>query len=441
MKLFERMKHKNFALFVLVVLLVMPLVFVSGGCNGGSSSDFSAAQKAHRTYKIKAGGEFKVLQLTDIHLTGAPENIEEVAREQGLEPGMQDVRDGCTAYDRDMFALETVDAVIKQAKPDFIAVTGDLAYVNEGLQKPLPNYNNKHWLNVGHNDNMKPIQRFVDLIESYNIPWAFVYGNHDAEGLHGREELGNYFEGLKNCVFEKGPENVSGVGNYVVNVENSDGTLNKALVFIDSNSYMHTHTGLSDLGNYDHIHGDQLDWYENEIANIAQEYGLDGKTPESFCFWHIPLVEYKTAWEGLKNSSGKFSIYNYDNFPSTMWEDGYNNEGVCHPNRTVEGAEDGGHMFERILAVGSTKAIFCGHDHINYSNVKYKGVNLVYGKSIDYTAYAPMTTDTQRGGTLITIKDGGEWHVSRVDFHGNLYKKFLEKNNKLGTYPKPDYEY
>ena len=52
-----------------------------------------------------------------------------------------------------------------------------------------------------------------------------------------------------------------------------------------------------------------------------------------------------------------------------------------------------------------------------------------------------MTTDTQRGGTLITIKDGGEWHVSRVDFHGNLYKKFLEKNNKLGTYPKPDYEY
>lgn len=427
MKLFERMKHNNFALFVLVVLLVMPLVFVSGGCDGSSSSDFSAPQKAHRTYKIKTGGEFKVLQLTDIHLTGAPENIADIQL-----PGTKDKKDKISAYDRDMMALETIDAVIKKAKPDFIAVTGDLAFVNAELElgsDGVSKVDGTHRMSVGHNDNMQPIKRFVEKIESYNIPWAMVYGNHDGEGIHNRDEIGNYLESQKNCVFEKGPEDVYGVGNYIINVENSDGTINKALVFIDSHSYIPGHSGLSDLSMYDHIRADQMEWYGNQIEGIAKEYSME-KMPESFCFWHIPLVEYKTAWDALKfDPSGDANVYQRVNFPETVWVSGMNHEGVCHPNLT---SEDGGHMFEKILEVGSTKAIFCGHDHVNFSNIIYKGVNLIYGKSIDYgAAYAPLTCDTQRGGTLIHIKDGGEWEVERIDFNGGLYEKLLKKRGLL----------
>lgn len=413
MQFFDKLKSKGIVL-LLLALLVMPLVFVSGGCGGGGDdNDF---RKLRTTYRIKPGGEFRVLQLTDIHITGAPENIADIMPE-----GTQDEKYGISAYQRDMFALETMDAIIKKAKPDFIAITGDLAFVNEQLQKDDP-VTGRHYLSIGHNDNLKPIQRFVEKIESYNIPWAFVFGNHDAEGIHGHEELGNYFESLKNCVFEKGPADVDGVGNYIVNVENSNGSLNKALVFIDSNSYIKGNVNLTDLGSYDHIHDNQLDWYERALNAVGQNYGMaEGTLPESFCFWHIPVTEYKAAWDGKDSGD-----------PEIIYEFGINAEGVCHPNLKVNG---GGHMFEKMLAVGSTKAVFCGHDHVNNSNIKYKGINLIYGKSIDYAAYAPITTDMFRGGTLIHIKDGGDWNVEQIDYDGNLYKKYLDENGMTG-YPK-----
>ncbi len=42
--------------------------------------------------------------------------------------------------------------------------------------------------------------------------------------------------------------------------------------------------------------------------------------------------------------------------------------------------------FERAVEIGSTKGIFCGHDHYNNISLEYKGIRLTYAMSIDYLA-------------------------------------------------------
>jgi hypothetical protein len=55
------------------------------------------------------------------------------------------------------------------------------------------------------------------------------------------------------------------------------------------------------------------------------------------------------------------------------------------------------------------EACYCGHDHVNNAHVKYKGVDLCYGYSIDNLAYTDIDkSGLQRGATIITIKADGK---------------------------------
>ena len=46
---------------------------------------------------------------------------------------------------------------------------------------------------------------------------------------------------------------------------------------------------------YDRIHDNQVEWYKNQINALTEENG--GETPKSLAFFHIPLIEYKDAWQ------------------------------------------------------------------------------------------------------------------------------------------------
>ncbi len=72
-------------------------------------------------------------------------------------------------------------------------------------------------------------------------------------------------------------------------------------------------------------------------------------------------------------------------------------------------------LFDRMLELGSTKAVFCGHDHYNNMSLEYKGIRLTYGMSIDYLAMPGIEDDTaQRGAELITIHADGSWELEQI---------------------------
>lgn len=309
----------------------------------------------------------KILQLTDIHL--------------GV---------GWLAKRSDKKALEAVKKIIKAAEPDFIIITGDMFYPILPL--------------TGSSNNLKGAKILGKLLTETGIPWCFVFGNHDTEPTSraNKDGIAEYFMTLDGCLFEKGEEGITGVGNYCIRVENKDGTPCTLLMMIDSNQY----TGKSFFSGFDIIHDDQIEWYKRTV----REQSGEGDLLQSLAFFHIPPKEFKEGWE--KCYRGDKSVIYHHGF--VLEKDNY----FGYPKETD------GNFFKEMVEFGSCKGMFMGHDHLNTLSITYQGIRLTYGMSIDYIAYVPtLKWNTQRGGTIIEINDDGSFEVTPlplVDIKENI---------------------
>ena len=318
----------------------------------------------------------KILVLSDIHIGG-----------------------GFLCLRKDRWALQSVEKMVKGTNPDLVILTGDLAY-------PFP-------IQSGTCDNMVASKEIGTLMESLGVYWAVTLGNHDSEvyAYYDREQIADYYESLEHCLFVKGPEDVDGYGNYFINVKNTAGVITQALVLMDSHSYK---KGF--LRDYDNIHQNQVDWYEREINRLKAQNAEKGVDKlDSLAFFHIPLTEYKTAYLEYV-AAGKQDTANVKY-----------NYGVYGESESIEYVSCGtgeDEMFEKMLELGSTKAVFVGHDHDNNGSFAYNGgsgdkyIDLNYVMSIDYLAYFGIWKRSyQRGGTLITVNPDGsfEYGLKPID--------------------------
>ena len=186
---------------------------------------------------------------------------------------------------------------------------------------------------------------------------------------------------------------ITGRNNQLIELRNADGTLNTGLFLLDSNAY----TG-EGINVYDYIHDDQVDWYAAQVERLNKEAG---HTVPSMIFFHIPLQQYRTAYELYEAGSPEVKYYFGENGEQMI------NKVCCsdYPSK----------LFDRILELGSTKGVFCGHDHYNNMSLEYKGIRLTYGMSIDYLAMPGIENDTaQRGAELITIHPDGTWDLKQI---------------------------
>ncbi len=329
--------------------------------NGKSEINYDDATGIYTVTKPE--GDFRILQLTDIHLGG-----------------------GALSYDKDLLALKAVFALLEYTKPDLVIVTGDLCYP-VGLSSFSFN-------------NTAPVQQFAAFMRNTGIPWAFTYGNHDTESYaaSSKNSLNELYKSLswktgRTLMYPYVQPDVTGRSNQLIELRNKDGTLNNALFLIDSNAY----TG-EGLNRYDYIHDDQVEWYRGEVARLSAEAG--GTVP-SLVFFHIPLQQYKTAYELYKNGDESVRFY----FGSAKES----------ASGTVCCSEYPSGMFDAAKALGSTTGFFCGHDHYNNFSIEYEGIRLTYGMSIDYLADPGIARDTaQRGATLITVHDDGGADIEQV---------------------------
>lgn len=315
-------------------------------------------------YTITAKEEdFKILQLTDIHLGGS-----------------------LYSYKEDMLALQAVYKEIEYTKPDLVIVTGDLTFPVGVMSMSF--------------NNTAPVSQFAQFMRNMGIPWAFTYGNHDTENLAtgSKHDLDSLYRSLsfytsETLLYPYDQPNITGRSNQLIELRNADGSLNQAIFLIDSNAY----NGDS-LSEYDYIHDDQVLWYKSQIERLND---AEGYTVSSLCFFHIPLQEYKTAYELYEEGSDEVTYYF-----------GENNEKV---KGKVCCSKIPSKLFDTMVELGSTKATFCGHDHYNNACIEYKGIKLTYGMSIDYLAMPGIKYDTaQRGGTLITIHKDSSFDIEQI---------------------------
>ncbi len=307
--------------------------------------------------------EFKILQLTDIHLGGSIYSMR-----------------------KDRKALEAVYKVIEYTRPDFVVVTGDMTFPMGIMSMSL--------------NNGAPVSQFAAFMRNLNVPWAFTFGNHDTEiiSTYNEEGLCGILESLSfkvsgTLLYPYKQPDITGRNNQVIEIYNKDGSFNQALFLIDSNAY----TGEA-INDYDYIHEDQVEWYEEEVKALSDKVGT---TISSLAFFHIPLQQYRDAYELYLDGSDDIKYFFGSNDEQTK-------EKVCCSNHSSS-------LFDKIVELGSTKALFCGHDHYNNMSLEYQGIRLTYGMSIDYLVMPGIDeSEKQRGGTVITIHDDSSFEIKQI---------------------------
>ena len=326
-------------------------------------------------------GDFKVMHLTDIHIGG-----------------------GFMSKDVDEKAINAVATMVTKEKPDLVIVTGDVAF-------PVP-------YTAGTFNNYSGAKAFANLMERLGVYWDVTFGNHDAEAYSyfDREAMAEIYsdEDFQYCLFQAGPEDVDGYGNHTIEVKNSKGVITQALILIDSQAYVKDNIIESIKGTYDNIHENQVQWYENEINRMNAENKAVSKKAvpvKSLAFFHIPLVEMLDGWT-------EFTENDYKDTADVKFIDGVMGEG----GKVVYCGLGEDELFEKMLELDSTKAMFNGHDHLNNATFEYKGIKFSYGYSIDYFAYSGIDKlGSQRGCTMITCKPDTTFAIDKYNYYSDRY--------------------
>ena len=314
--------------------------------------DFSVIQK---------GQEFRILQLTDMQIIDSaqkrfPERLGEEETEKWQPQNVKEM------------LFDSMDRLVAETNPDLIIVTGDITYGE-------------------FDDSGKSLLAFIEKMESYHIPWAPVWGNHDNESVLGVDWQCQQFINAKNCLFKKGI--TVGCSNYIIGIKNSDGELLRVIYMMDSNGCYNA-SKLSILQGVKTTIGftsQQMDWMRVSYANICKEYG---KCVSSFVCFHIETADYLRILE----QKGY-----------------YNSKAFCKCDIAPNG-EDFGDIHEKIgvgdepISVLPTfKAVnvdgaFFGHSHINNASVVGAGIRWTFGLKTGRYDYHEKE---KLGGTLITL--------------------------------------
>lgn len=242
----------------------------------------------------------------------------------------------------------TISNVIQQERPDLALFNGDI---------------------ITGDDPSEGWEQLIELMNHLQTPFVVTMGNHDPEVMR-RSEIFDlllqspYYRG------EKGREDITGMGNFILPIYGKEDKIASALYFIDSNDY-HPDKFIS---HYDWIHFDQIEWYRSESQRLTK---LNGGVPvDALMFFHIALPEFARVREDQSNF-------------------GVANEGIA--SATINSG-----LFANILDKGDVMGILCGHDHDNDNIGIYKGVALGYGRVSGYSAYG----DLVRGGRIIKLYEG-----------------------------------
>jgi predicted MPP superfamily phosphohydrolase len=132
------------------------------------------------------------MQIADLHYS--------VSRGKCLQTSHTPCKYGDVETDKSLLSV-ALDA----EKPDLVVFTGDQL-----------NGQRTSW------DPKSVLAKFAATVIDRNISWAAVFGNHDSEDKLPRQDVMKLLEALPYSLSKAGPQEVYGVGNYVLKVFSAD---------------------------------------------------------------------------------------------------------------------------------------------------------------------------------------------------------------------------
>ncbi|MGM9788472.1 MAG: metallophosphoesterase family protein [Candidatus Cryptobacteroides sp.] len=198
----------------------------------------SCAQKNEGVIlRFDENGEFKILQLTDLHYV--------------YKDSRSDI----------MF--ERMEELLDFEKPDLVVFTGDLIYAPPA---------DSAYLDI------------LSHITRRNLPFAICFGNHDDNWGISNTELYDLVRTIPGNLFPDRGDNPS--PDYTVSILGHDSDELAALLYcFDSGTYLYEYQM------YEPVHTDQVCWYYNTSKAFTK--ANEGEPVPSLAFLHIPFPEYR----------------------------------------------------------------------------------------------------------------------------------------------------
>ena len=262
-----------------------------------------------------------------------------------------------------------IASMIQEEKPDLIVCSGD------------------NILSTG----VKGLTNFIDYIETFEIPWIWLYGNHDAESTaagYKKSDLSKALESAdtKYLMYKSGYVEATSenrYGNFSVPIYNSDKSkLLGAFIVMDSGEYDYS------AGKYQAITSGQIEWYKSEIDALQEKYAVQSDNKyeiiPTIVFSHIQLPEYKTAYEKAVSNDGAEFVIEQQLSQNDISEIGSG------------GPKENTGFFDALVQKGSTKAYFVGHAHTMYFQVKYQGIVLGFGPQTGFSKLFANNDDPRK---------------------------------------------
>ncbi|KAI0532245.1 Metallo-dependent phosphatase-like protein [Xylaria digitata] len=232
--------------------------------------------------RVGSDGKFKIVQISDTHMV----------------TGVGVCRDAIDAYGNflpptvaDPLTVDFIREVLDIERPDLVILTGD---------------------QVHHDilDSQSAIFKVVAPLVARSIPFAAVFGNHDAEGTHAlnRASQMSLLKSLPFSLCQAGPAEVEGV------VKDPD---------------------------YEAIKQSQIDWFKSTSQTLRKAHvhnpNRENSSHVSLVFMHIPFPEY---------ADSRLNIFGGQRREPT------------------EGPSFNSHFYDALVEEGVV-AVGCGHDHVN----------------------------------------------------------------------------
>jgi len=277
--------------------------------------------------KFNKDGRFKIAQFTDLHWAPGYPSCEQTTA--------------------------TIEHILHTEKPDMAMLTGDVVTTPPAKEG---------WSSI------------IEIFEKARMPFSVVMGNHDAEQQVSREQIYEWLGESPYFLGEKGPEDIYGCGNFVLQVEGSRSKAPAALLYcLDSNDYPKDAVR---YGHSDWMRYNQIRWYRQQSEHLTTQN--NGKPVPALAFFHIPLPEY-TNILGASTTIGN------------------GNRGKARVSPNLNSG-----FFSSMDDMGDVMGTFVGHIHGNDFIGINHGIALGYGRTTGTEAVGTI----ERGGRIIELYEG-----------------------------------
>ena len=356
--------------------------FLDEACTKKTTADkivvYSAWSVPDFVVEVPAGREPVVLQLTDTQIMDSSQDINGVLG--GSQPSMyapSQMNARCFDY-----LTETITAT----NPDLIILTGDNIYGKF-------DHNGSVWT------------AFVNFMDSFDIPWAPIFGNHDNESNMGVDWQCEQLMNAKNCLFMQ--RTLTGNCNYSVAIAQG-GKITRVFYMLDSNGIGSPSAATLANGHTSTTPGfgsDQVAWFTEQI-NRLQDSIPDIKI--SFAY-HIQDTLFEDAYEKY----GYTALKPWANINVDLHED--KAEGDFGYIGYVKG--EWKQSLDSLKAL-NVDSIFVGHEHTSSSSVVYEGIRFQFGQkssrydmfsvldangNVKHTDYEAASDSPLIGGSVIVL--------------------------------------